>query len=108
MRHDLDLAIALLRDHDRIAQISRPPVDFYAVVQELVERGDVEDLVVDGLRGVDGELMPYMLAFLLLFSASSVGGDECACLLGDFLGLLRACFGTAGGVWTLLWVDKST
>ena len=56
MRNDLDLAIALLADLDRIPQIAHPVIDLDLIVQELFESGDVEDLVRSGLRGVDDEL----------------------------------------------------
>jgi hypothetical protein len=56
VRNDLDLSIALLGDGDCLAEVSGAALDLDAVVQELLERLDVEDLVVDGLRAVDDEL----------------------------------------------------
>jgi hypothetical protein len=53
---DLDLAIACLRDLDGVAQVTDATVDLDPVMQELLEGGDVEDLIVDWLRGVDGKL----------------------------------------------------
>jgi len=62
VRNDLDLAVALLRDLDRVAEVAGAALDFDAVVQELLEGLDVEDLVVDGLRAVDDELFGDLLA----------------------------------------------
>jgi hypothetical protein len=45
MRDDLDLTIANLLDVDVVAQVARAALDLDAVVQELLERGEVEDLV---------------------------------------------------------------
>lgn len=53
---DLDLAIADLGDGDGVAEVADAALNLYAVVQELLESGDVEDLVVDGLGSVDDEL----------------------------------------------------
>lgn len=56
MRHDADLSIALLAYLYGVAEVASAAVDLDAVVEELFERGDVEYLVVGGLRGVDDEL----------------------------------------------------
>ena len=56
VRNHLDLAVRLLRDDNRLAEVAGPAVDFDAVVQELFEGGDVEDFVGRGLRGIDREL----------------------------------------------------
>lgn len=56
MRDNFDLAVALLADLHGIAQIPHPVIDFDLVVQEFLKRGDVEDLVRCGLRGVDDVL----------------------------------------------------
>lgn len=61
MGHDLDLALASLGDGDRVAQIARAAVHLDAVVQELLESGDVKDLVTDRLRAVDGVLISIIL-----------------------------------------------
>lgn len=53
MRDDLDLAVAGLRDLDRVAEVAGAAVDLDAVVQELLEGRDVEDLVGGGLGCVD-------------------------------------------------------
>ena len=57
MRDDLDLAVPLLADQDRVPQIADAAVDFDLVVQELFKGGDVEDFVRGGLGGVDDELV---------------------------------------------------
>ena len=54
--NDLDLAISLLADLNGITKIAGTALDFDAVMKELLEGLDVEDLVVDGLRTVDDEL----------------------------------------------------
>lgn len=56
VRNNLNLAIAGLADLDCVAKVASAAVDLYAVVQELLESGDVEDLVIDGLGCVDHEL----------------------------------------------------
>lgn len=64
VRNDLDLAIALLADLDGITKVTGAALNLDAVVQELLESLDVEDLVVDGLRAVDDELLGDLLALL--------------------------------------------
>jgi hypothetical protein len=64
VRNDLDLALALLGDLDDIAEVTGAALDLDAVVQELFESLDVEDLVVDGLRAVDDELLGDLGALL--------------------------------------------
>lgn len=54
---DLDLAIAGLGDLDVVAEVTDAAFDLDAVVEELLEGGEIEDLVADGLGGVDHELM---------------------------------------------------
>lgn len=62
--NDLDLAIALLGDLDNVAEVAGAALDLDAVVKELLESLDVEDLVVDGLRAVDDELLGDLLGLL--------------------------------------------
>jgi hypothetical protein len=45
MRHNLDLAIADTLDFDLVAEVAGAAFDLDAVVQELLEGGEVEDLV---------------------------------------------------------------
>lgn len=59
---DLDLAITLLGDLDDVAKVAGAALNLDAVVEELLESLDVEDLVVDGLRAVDDELLGDLLA----------------------------------------------
>ena len=56
--HHLDLAIADGLDVDVVAEIARAAFDLDAVVEEFLEGAQVEDLVRDGLRAVDGVLDP--------------------------------------------------
>jgi phosphosulfolactate phosphohydrolase-like enzyme len=65
VRNDFDLALALLADLDDIAKVTGAALNLDAVVKELLESLDVEDLVVDGLRAVDDELLGDLLAALL-------------------------------------------
>lgn len=53
---NLDLALALLADDNGLAQVSGAAVNLDAVVEELLEGGEIEDLVVDWGRAVDDEL----------------------------------------------------
>ena len=63
VRNHLDLAVTSLRDDDLVAEVANTALDLDAVVQELFERRDVEDLVASGLRSVDDELVLLALAF---------------------------------------------
>lgn len=56
MRHHFYLPFPLLGDLHHITEVSDAVVDFYLLVQELLEGGDVEDFVRGGLGGVDYEL----------------------------------------------------
>ena len=47
-----------------VTEVTGLAVDLDAVVKELLEGLDVEDLVVDGLRAVDDELLGDLLALL--------------------------------------------
>jgi hypothetical protein len=53
MGDDLNLAIPDLLDVDIVAEVARAAFDLDAIVQELLERAEVEDLVADGLGAVD-------------------------------------------------------
>ena len=64
MGNNLNLSITLLRDLDDIAEVASAALNLDAVVQELLESLDVEDLVIDGLRAVDDELLGDLLALL--------------------------------------------
>lgn len=67
--NDLDLAIALLRDLDGVAEVSGAALDLDAVVQKLLESLDIEDLVVDRLRAVDDELSRTTVSLRCIDSA---------------------------------------
>jgi hypothetical protein len=54
--NDLDLALALLRDLDDLAEVADAALDLDPLVQELLKGRDIEDLVAGGLRSVDDEL----------------------------------------------------
>lgn len=53
---DLDLAVVEVGDGDAVAEVAGQAVDLDAGLQEGGEGGGVEDLVVGGLRSVDGVL----------------------------------------------------
>merc|ERR1712063_160325 len=72
VRNDLDLSLALLADLDGVAKVTSAALNLDAVVKELLESLDVEDLVVDGLRAVDDELLGDLLA--LLAGGGALGG----------------------------------
>lgn len=84
---DLDLALTLLGDLDAVAEVAGAALNLDAVVEELLEGLDVEDLVVDGLRAVDDELLGDLLGALLggsllswyLAYCSVLGGSEEFC-----------------------------
>lgn len=54
--NDLDLALALLLDDDVVAEVVGAALDLDALLEELLKRGDIENLVGGGLRSVDDEL----------------------------------------------------
>lgn len=56
MCNDLDLPLALLANLYCVAQVTHAIVDLDLVVEELLERGNVENLVRSRLGGVDDEL----------------------------------------------------
>lgn len=56
MGNDLDLALTLLLNDDIVTQVVGSALDLDAVLEELLEGGDVEDLVASGLLSVDDEL----------------------------------------------------
>ena len=59
MSDNLDLAITRLGDVDLVTEVTDTALDLDAVVEELLEGRDVEDLVAGGLRSVDDELIFY-------------------------------------------------
>jgi hypothetical protein len=62
--NNLNLSIARLGDLNVVAEVSDAALDLDAVVQELLESGDVEDLVAGRLGGVDDVLGGNLLRLL--------------------------------------------
>jgi hypothetical protein len=62
VRDNLELSIADLLDVDVVAEVVGTAFDLDAVVQELLERRQVEDLVADRLAAVDRVLLQHRLA----------------------------------------------
>jgi hypothetical protein len=56
VRNNLDLSIANLGDLNGISEVSNTAINLDLVLKELLEGGDVEDLVASGLRSIDDEL----------------------------------------------------
>jgi hypothetical protein len=54
--NDLDLALTSLGDDNVVAKVADAALDLDAVVEELLEGGDIEDLVRGGLRSIDDVL----------------------------------------------------
>lgn len=82
MSNDLNLAIGDLGDDNGVAELTNATVDLDLLVQELLEGRDVEDLVVNGLRGVDDELKPgkQVSSCALRFVNASRSAKICVCL----------------------------
>jgi hypothetical protein len=57
MRNDLNLPISLLADSDLIGQVAGAAINLNAVVQELLERGQIENLFV-----TFGPFWPFLAA----------------------------------------------
>jgi hypothetical protein len=55
--NNLDLAIADLGDLDDVTEVTDAALNLDAVLEELLEGGDVEDLVGGWLRSIDDELV---------------------------------------------------
>jgi hypothetical protein len=53
---DLDLALTSLADDNVVAEVVGAALNLDAVLEELLEGSDVEDLVAGGLGSVDDEL----------------------------------------------------
>ena len=74
VRDYLNLAVALLRDLDGIAEVADAAIDLDLLVEELLEGRHVKDLVARWLRGVDDELNdPRDAAVSKLFALISFG-----------------------------------
>lgn len=55
--NNLDLSLALLANDNGVAQVVGSAINLDSIVEELLEGGEVEDLVVDGVGGVDDEFV---------------------------------------------------
>lgn len=64
--NDLDLAITLLGDGDGLAEVADATLDLDLLVQELLKRGDIENLVRGRLGGVDDEFLGDLAGLALL------------------------------------------
>jgi hypothetical protein len=58
---NLDLALTNLGDDDIVTEVANTALDLDAVVEELLEGRDIEDLVARGLRSVDDVLLGDLL-----------------------------------------------
>ena len=56
MRSDLNLPIAEVLDQHDIAEVSDTVINLDLVLKELLEGGDIKDLVACRLRSIDDEL----------------------------------------------------
>ena len=54
--NDLDLALTLLLNNDVVAQVVGAALDLDAVLEELLEGSDIEDLVAGRLRSINDVL----------------------------------------------------
>lgn len=61
MGNNLDSALANLGDHDVFTEVADAALDLDAVVEELLEGRDIEDLVASRLGSVDNELLGNLL-----------------------------------------------
>lgn len=64
MGNDLDLAVGGGGDLDDLAEVAGATLDLDLLVQELLEGGDIEDLVGGRSRSVDNELLGDLRALL--------------------------------------------
>lgn len=62
--NNLDLALTSLGDDDLVAEVADTALDLDAVVEELLESREVEDLVTHGLGSVDDILRREKISFL--------------------------------------------
>lgn len=73
--NDLNLTLALLLDNDVVAEVVGAALNLDAVLEELLEGGDVEDLVRSRLRSVDDELR-YVLVHLFQVWSHKLVAEE--------------------------------
>jgi hypothetical protein len=74
VRSDLDLPIAEILDQHNVAEVSDTVVNLDLVLEELLEGGDVEDLVACRLRSVDNELFFSSALGLPHISSTQIDG----------------------------------
>lgn len=93
MCNHFNIPIASLRDLNGITEVSYSPIDLDLIVEEFLERRDIEDLVIGWLGGVDD--------ILQIYENQDSCGSEFSNLFGD---LLRLAFGSGAGIF--LWQVK--
>ena len=76
IRHDIDLLAIDLADLHIVSQVPSTALDFDTVVQKLLERRKVENLVADRLAAVDGVLLCDLLSLDGLLGAAGLDGEE--------------------------------
>jgi hypothetical protein len=69
--NDLDLALTLLLDNDVVAKVVGAALDLDAVLEELLEGSDVEDLVAGRLRSINDVLLGLLLGLARLLCLRS-------------------------------------
>lgn len=62
MSDDNNFSIALLGDLDRVTKVSNTAINLDLIVEELLERADVENFVGGGLGCVDDELSTEIIS----------------------------------------------
>lgn len=66
MGNNLNLAITNGVDDNVVTEVADTALDLDAVVEELLEGRDIEDLVACGLRSVDDELRSVLVLCILV------------------------------------------
>jgi hypothetical protein len=92
VRNDLDLALSLLANLDDIAKVADTAVNLYLVLEELLEGGDIEDLVACRLRSIDDELQNVSIRSLVHLQLTEQAIGLTTYLLGDLGGFALAGF----------------
>lgn len=102
MCKDLDLSITNVLNLDLVAEVTNAVIDLDLVLEELLEGGDVEDLVAGGLRSVDDVLRNIRIHSI----PPSVMQRSCrkgTYLLGDLWGLALGSLGFLAMIISLLY-----
>jgi hypothetical protein len=119
---DLDLALTLLLDNDVVTKVVGAALDLDAVLEELLEGSDIEDLVAGRLRSIDdvlrlvsdwcsrGRIGVKIVIVSSSLNSSSIQFDFCslssiriAYLLGLLLGLARLLLLKMTLAYCILW-----